>query len=677
MKKTILICILSIFVTTLQALTFTDSNLPIVVINTDNDPKTGKPLAIIDDPRIMATMKIIYHIDGSRNSLSDLTQPLFLYFEGRISIELRGSTSQDLPKKPYGLTTLKADNVTPNNVPLFGMPKENDWILNSLAYDPTLIRDYLSYNLAQNMGNYASRGVYCELVANGVYKGLYLFMEKLKVDDNRINISKILPTDNTGQNLTGGYVTKCDKTTGGDPVAWTFTTANFIHDTPNPTEITAQQNNYIYSQFNSLKNLSAAKNVSLSSGYPSIIDIPSFVDFMILNELSSNVDGYQLSTFFHKERNGKLRAGPIWDFNLTFGNDLFQYGFDRSKTNIWQFSNGDNEGAKFWKDLFAEPTYLCYLTKRWQELNATKQPLSYDSIVSQIDKTVAKISEAAIRENSLWKTIENHDTEITNLKAWIKTRIAWLNARFTNCSACKNVTIPSLVISKINYHPTSTITFTSDSLEFIEITNNGSSTVNLTGIYFKNLGLTYQFPANSTIAANAKIMLASNAKSFKTQYGFKPFGQYTRNLSNASEDLILVDAFGNVIDQVQYFASYPWPTEADGLGSYLVLNNLTANNNVGSNWSASNFTLAVNDTRLENTVSVYPIPAQNELIVYSADMEIERYEILNLMGAVIQQKTALGSNKSSIDIQQLSSNIYLLKLYFSNGATTTKKFVKQ
>ena len=80
-------------------------------------------------------------------------------------------------------------------------------------------------------------------------------MEKLKIDENRINISKMTTTDNAGQNITGGYVTKCDKTTGGDPVAWNFPNADFIHDSPKPTEITTQQNAYIYGQFNSLKKI--------------------------------------------------------------------------------------------------------------------------------------------------------------------------------------------------------------------------------------------------------------------------------------------------------------------------------------------------------------------------------------------------------------------------------------
>jgi len=368
MKKIYLFLILFILLPTVRAQVLTDSNLPIIIITTDKNPSTGNPVEIMDDPKVLATMKIIFRPDGSRNYVTDQTNTTYLNYSGRIGIEFRGSTSQSLPKKPYGLTTLKADNISNNNVSILGMPKQNDWVLNSLDFDASLVRDFLSYELARNLGDYAAREMYCEVIVNGDYKGLYIFMEKLKVDDNRINIEKMTASDNTGSNLTGGYVTKCDKTTGGDPVAWSFPNSNwgtvdFIHDNPKPADITTQQNAYIYNQFLNLKNTAAAQNSSIINGFPSIIDIPSFIDFMIVNEYASNVDAYQYSTFFHKDRNGKLRAGPVWDFNLTFGNDLFQWGLDRSHTDVWQFDNGDNTGAAFWKDLFNNPTFNCYLTK--------------------------------------------------------------------------------------------------------------------------------------------------------------------------------------------------------------------------------------------------------------------------------------------------------------------------
>ena len=115
---------------------------------------------------------------------------------------------------------------------------------------------------------------------------------------------------------------------------------------------------------------------------------------MIISELSANADAYQFSTYFHKDRNGKLRAGPIWDNNLTFGNDLFIWDFDRSKTNTWQFSNGDNEGPKFWRDLFNNPDFKCYLSKRWNQLIQPGQPLNLSVIEALIDQTIATISEA-------------------------------------------------------------------------------------------------------------------------------------------------------------------------------------------------------------------------------------------------------------------------------------------
>ena len=136
----------------------TDSNLPIVVIETDGG------VNIPDEPKVLGTMKIIWHQDGSRNYLTDVNNPEFLNYNGRIGIERRGSSSQNLPKKPYGLTTLQNDDVTNNNVSILGMPKENDWILNSLAFDQTGMRDVLSYELSEKLGQYAPRRVYCEVV---------------------------------------------------------------------------------------------------------------------------------------------------------------------------------------------------------------------------------------------------------------------------------------------------------------------------------------------------------------------------------------------------------------------------------------------------------------------------------------------------------------------------------
>jgi len=194
---------------TVPAQILTDSNLPIIVIETDDG------LQIPDDPRILGTMKIICRPEGARNHLTAFDSVQFLNYNGRISIERRGSTSQDQPKKPYRFTTLQDDNISNNNVSLLGMPKENDWILNSLAFDQTGIRDALAYEFSRQLGQYASRWAYCEVVINGDYMGLYVLMEIIKADKNRVNIEKTDTTCNQLPKMTGGYITKADKITGG------------------------------------------------------------------------------------------------------------------------------------------------------------------------------------------------------------------------------------------------------------------------------------------------------------------------------------------------------------------------------------------------------------------------------------------------------------------------------
>ena len=312
MTGRILYCLLLLFPVTMYVTgqTLTSSNLPIVIINTDGG------LTILDEPKLPATMKLIWRGPGELNYVSDQDNPDYLDYNGRIGIEIRGSSSQESPKKNYGFTTRMADNVTNNNISLLGMPEENDWILGGMVFDTAMIRDYLCHNLSRRLGNYASRAAYCEVIINNDYKGLYILQEKLKADDERIDIIKIKDTDNSIPDLTGGYITKADKPTGGDPIAWTMLSfqdspVDYIHELPKPENATMQQTVYIKNEFYSLESAASSNNSSVTSGYPSIIDIPSFIDFMIINEFASNPDAYQYSTYFHKDRNGKLRAGPM------------------------------------------------------------------------------------------------------------------------------------------------------------------------------------------------------------------------------------------------------------------------------------------------------------------------------------------------------------------------------
>lgn len=647
----------------------TDSNLPIVVIETDNG------VTIPDDPRVYGNMKIIWHQDGSRNYMTDINNPEFLNYDGRISIEIRGSTSQMLPKKPYGLTTLQEDDETNNNVSLLGMPKENDWVLNALAFDQTGMRDVLSYELSEKLGQYVSRRVYCEVVINNDYKGLYVFMEKIKVDDNRVNVEKMDETCNSYPEVTGGYITKADKVNGDDPVAWTMqgyggnwwtgTNVDFIHHYPKPENITTAQHNYIKDVFMSLADQAGSHNVSIEDGIPSIIDISTFVDFMIIGEFASNVDVYTNSTFFHKDRKGKLRAGPVWDYNLTYGLDMFG---NRSLYYVWQFDNQDNNGPKFWKDLFDTEEFRCYLAKRWFEVSAEGSIMDYNVLSARMDEIDAWITEAVGRDNQRWSKMTQHASEIQAMKTWIRQRIAWLNSNIGSYSGCADVDLPPLVISQIHYHPMDLDSLNGNKLEFIQITNNGDEDVDLTGVYLRELGITYSFPQGTNLAAHDQLVLCSDSLAFIEHYNRFPFGQYERKLSNKSESIVIADAWGNVIDEVYYQDDYPWPWEADGQGAFLQLIDLDMDNSLPESWVAQFGFEDVTEHHASEGFSVYPNPTEGMITIVGGCGE---YRITNVMGQILRTGL-ITSDLQQIDISRLPAGMYFVTI----GKTTKKLVVK-
>lgn len=652
MKKIVLVLSLLFIQMLSMAQSFTDSNLPIVIIETDG----GVPIP--DEPKVLGNMKIIWHQDGSRNYMSDANNPEFLNYDGRIGIELRGSSSQMPDKKPYGFETLMDDDITNNNVSLLGMPKENDWILNSLAFDQTGMRDFLSYELSEKLGQYAPRRVYCEVVINGQYNGLYVFLEKIKADDGRVNIEK-----------DGGYITKADKTTGDDPVAWRMiehgstgwwpSYVDFIHHYPKPDDITPAQHNYIKSVFLDLDEKAADHNTSITDGIPAIIDIPSFVDFMMIAEFASNVDVYTYSTFFHKDRNGKLRAGPVWDYNLAYGYDEFGY---RSRYDVWQFNNQDNNGPEFFNELFETPEFRCYFAKRWFELSSEGNMLDYNVLCSRIDEIDEWITEAIGRDNIRWHQMYQHDYYVEDMKEWILDRINWLNNNIGSYNNCNDIDLPPLVISRIHYHPADLDSINGNRLEFIQINNNSDEDVDLTGLYLRELGVTYTFPADTHLAARDSLVLCSDSAAYVDFYHHTPFGEYDRKLSNKDENIVLADAWGNVIDEVHYFDSEPWPTEPDGLGPYLQLIDLDADNSLPENWIAAIYYDNSEDVS-DDDFAVYPNPT-NGVLHIKTDQNIIFVELFDLTG-----KSVARSYDTIIDVSNLPNGLFLLKINTEKGSS--------
>ena len=189
--------------------------------------------------------------------------------------------------------------------------------------------------MARDAGRYASRTHYFELVLNDDYRGVYVMLEKVKRDDNRVDISKLEPDELSGDDVTGGYIIKIDKWDGENLGGWYSSLIENDNDRkegfyqyhyPKPDEIAPEQQVYIINYIDDFEQVMNSENyMNTTSGYPSIIHWDSFVDFLIMQEITKNVDGYRLSSYLYKDidsNDGRLVAGPIWDFNLGFGNCL-------------------------------------------------------------------------------------------------------------------------------------------------------------------------------------------------------------------------------------------------------------------------------------------------------------------------------------------------------------------
>lgn len=421
------------------ATTFSSSNLPLVIINTPNNQN------IPDEPKLQASMKIIDNGLGNINHLTDFPNA----YNKLIGIEQRGSSSGGFPQKSYGFETRNTDGSILDTI-ILGMPMEHDWILYAPYNDKTCLRNNITYDLSSKMGHYAAKSKLCELVVNGQYQGIYYLMEKIKRDQNRVDIAKLLPTDNSGDELTGGYIFKIDKTTGNSNIAWTSnypaadgSPINFQHHYPTYDVITPQQNAYIHSYVDSFENaLNGPNYTDPLIGYRKYIKHKSFIDFMLLNEISKNVDGYRLSSFLHKEKNsngGELRMGPVWDFNLAWWNADYCNG-NLSTGWAYEFGNvctGGFQVPTWWEIFMSDPWFQEEVKCRWTSLR--QGVLSRDSLFHFIDSVALYIDEAKDRHFEKWPILGTYTWpnpspipadfagEITALKQWIDDRTAWMD----------------------------------------------------------------------------------------------------------------------------------------------------------------------------------------------------------------------------------------------------------
>ncbi len=414
---------------------FSNSKLPIVSINTNGQQ-------IFNDPKIKAEIGIIYNGEGNVNRISDP----FNEYHGSCGIEIRGESSQYFDKKSY-LFEFWDEEGLDMDTSFLNFPAEEDFILYGPFSDKSLLNNVLTMKLGNDMGRYSSRTRFVELIINDQYQGLYVVMEKIKRGKDRVDISKLNTDEISGDDLTGGYIVRVDKGVyqGWESKYNSYGTNNklfFQYYYPNQYDIQVEQKGYIKGYFDEFEQAVASVNYANSLGkkYSDYINIKSFVDNFIINEFSKNVDGYRLSSYFHKDKKskgGKLVAGPLWDFNLSFGNADYCGG---DNENGWILYQCDHGGIPFWWNrMLNDDFFKNALRCRWESLR--ENVLATDHIHNFLDSMNLVLGESADRNFEKWQILgqyvwpngwyyaqaQSHDEILEIMKARIENRLNWLD----------------------------------------------------------------------------------------------------------------------------------------------------------------------------------------------------------------------------------------------------------
>lgn len=413
---------------------FSYSNLPIITINTGG---TGIP----DEPKLTAQMQVINNVSGV-NFFNDTVYE----YDGYIGIEIRGNTAKMFPKKSYTVETRLEDGSN-NNVELLGMPSENDWVLHGPYSDKSMMRNALAYSIGNGMNHWCPRTHFVELLINEEYRGVYLMVEKMKIDKNRLDIATLKPEDISGDQLTGGYLISIDRDQEGswNSPFWGRTGSvdvPFSYVDPSYKDLAVEQRNYIRDYITEFEYaLHGDDFMDPELGYRAYIDVVSFIDYFIITELSRDLDGYRVSVFFHKDKDskgGKLTMSPFWDYNLCFGNANFMQAGDPVGWAADGIGAADAYEIPFWWDRFIEdPYFVTVLKHRWEKLR--KDVISKNTIDGFIDSCQLVLKEPQERNFEKFNILNTYvwpnnyvggtyDNEVSYLKNWISDRIDWLDS---------------------------------------------------------------------------------------------------------------------------------------------------------------------------------------------------------------------------------------------------------
>jgi hypothetical protein len=408
------------------------SHLPIILIHTFE----SGTLDAFGTEHVPAALQVFQPVSGTSRIVGRAA------LDARIGIHVRGETSRAFPKKQYAIELRADDNDTDSDQPLLGLPSNSDWVLSDpIAYDRALIRNALAFAISNRIGRYAPRTRFAEVfmvddggdVRAANFLGFFTLIEKIGRDPARVNVSRLPESAASAPAMTGGFILRIDKGVPDFDAAGRW--LQFVYPDPQAMSLPERspQLDFIRGFINGFGQAASAadfRNPSTGQHYSEFIDVDAWIDHNIINALTKNVDGLRISAYFHKERGGRLAAGPVWDFDRSLGTPWDPRTAEPEEWNpTWNATNYFNEG--WWRLLFRDPDFRSRYRARFKALlNAEFSPDNLDRIV---DGMASEVGDAADRNFRRWPQFpprdNSHAAEIALLKDFLHRRIAWIKGQ--------------------------------------------------------------------------------------------------------------------------------------------------------------------------------------------------------------------------------------------------------
>ena len=376
----------------------THSGLPVTIINTPNRQDITSKDAYIEN-----TLISVFQTDVI-DEFCELT-----------NVKGRGNSTWEAPKKPYAIKFNKKKS-------LLSLPEDKQWVLLANYYDATLLRN----DLALYMGNEISlldwtpHYRFVDLMLNGQYKGIYQLGEKVKISKKRVNVGD------------DGVLMEIDFRCLDEDDRREF----YVPHISTPINIKDPDVEYDDEIYTYAKEFVTAADAALFSenyldseeGWQKYMDMDSFVDWYIINELAKNGDAiFVTSCYMNLKRGGKLKMGPIWDFDRGFGNSS-----DPSSA----LNNPEGffiKGSVSWYNrLFSDPAFVARVRERINVFYNNKQ-----TIVDHINEQATLHLNKIVEDNKIWGTVcgnsaseedvkQAYQEKVNNFINFVETRLSWL-----------------------------------------------------------------------------------------------------------------------------------------------------------------------------------------------------------------------------------------------------------